>query len=240
MRAAAEYFQIPSVFVNGPGDEFVLHSFAAAELVNRLLPCGAEYVSATKQRAVHQRAVQADRPLGAGGGTHRLRQRGRHHGAGELHHQQRQDHALARAPSQPGDNRTTRPARRLEPGPRRRPAPTPSRRGRKQRRPARDANGADHAGDRARERNRGRARRSERAVARRATPRGTTPGTRPLRFEGDGGDGSVQSARHPPFGDRRRDPRRIPHVRYSATTRITTAAHRSRHGGSRRCRRPTR
>ena len=67
VRAAAEYFQIPSVFVNGPQDEFVLHSFAAAEVVNRLLPCGAEYVSATQARPVHQRAVQADRPLGAGG-----------------------------------------------------------------------------------------------------------------------------------------------------------------------------
>ena len=41
VRFAAEYFQIPSVFVNGPQNVIVLHSVAAAELVNRLLPCGA-------------------------------------------------------------------------------------------------------------------------------------------------------------------------------------------------------
>jgi hypothetical protein len=109
VRAAAEYFQIPSVFVNGPQDEFVLHSFAAVEVVNRLLPCGAKYVSAN----IHGPYINVlfkltDRP-GPGGGTH-----GCGSGAGTtarvnfIIRNGKITHWL-RAPSEPGDNPTKPP-----------------------------------------------------------------------------------------------------------------------------------
>jgi hypothetical protein len=109
VRAAAKYFQIPSVFVNGPGDEFVLHSLAAAEVVNRLLPCGARYVSATRRGPyINALFKLTDRP-GPGGGTH-----GCGSGAGTtarvnfIIKDGKITHWL-RAPSQPGDNRTKPP-----------------------------------------------------------------------------------------------------------------------------------
>jgi hypothetical protein len=108
VRAAAEYFQIPSVFVNGPQDSFVLHSFAAVELVNRLLPCGAEYVSATTRGPyINALFKLTDRP-GPGGESN-----GCGSGAGTtarvnfIISNGKITHWL-RAPSQPGDNRTTR------------------------------------------------------------------------------------------------------------------------------------
>jgi hypothetical protein len=70
VRTAAGYFQIPSVFYNGPGDEFVLHSLAAAELVNRLLPCGAEYVSATKRGPYINALFKLTDRSGPGGASH--------------------------------------------------------------------------------------------------------------------------------------------------------------------------
>jgi hypothetical protein len=110
VRAAAEYFQIPSVFVNGPEDVFVLHSFAAAVIINRLLPCGAEYVSATQRGAYIDALFKLTDRSGPGGGS-----RGCGSGAGTtarvnfIISDGKITHWL-RAPSQPGDNRTTPPA----------------------------------------------------------------------------------------------------------------------------------
>ena len=106
VRAAAAYFQIPSVFVNGPQDVFVLHSFAAAEVVNRLLPCGAEYVSATRRGPYINALFKLTDRSGPGGGTH-----GCGSGVGST---ARVDFIIVngkithwlRAPSQPGDNPT--------------------------------------------------------------------------------------------------------------------------------------
>jgi hypothetical protein len=111
VRAAAEYFQIPSVFVNGPQDVFVLHSFAAAEVVNRLLPCGAEYVSATQRGPYINALFKLTDRSGPGGGTH-----GCGSGAGTTARVNfiiingKITHWL-RAPSQPGDNPTKSPGR---------------------------------------------------------------------------------------------------------------------------------
>jgi hypothetical protein len=110
VQAAAEYFQIPSVFVNGPKDEFVLHSLAAAETINRLLPCGAEYVSATKRGAYIAALFKLTNRPGPGGGAN-----GCGSGVGTtarvnfIISDGKITHWL-RAPSLPGDNRTTPPA----------------------------------------------------------------------------------------------------------------------------------
>jgi hypothetical protein len=108
VRAAAEYFQIPSVFVNGPQDSFVLHSFAAVELVNRLLPCGAEYVSATQRGPYINALFKLTDRTGPGGAS-----TGCGNGAGTTARVNfiivdgKITHWL-RAPSQPGDKGTTR------------------------------------------------------------------------------------------------------------------------------------
>jgi hypothetical protein len=110
VRAAAGYFHIPSVFYNGPGDEFVLHSLAAAVLVNRLLPCGAEYVSATKRGPYIDALFKLTNRSGPGGASH-----GCANGTGTtarvnfIISNGKITHWL-RAPSQPGDNGTTPPA----------------------------------------------------------------------------------------------------------------------------------
>jgi hypothetical protein len=104
VRAAAEYFQIPSVFVNGPQDAFVIHSVAAAEVINRLLPCGAEYVSATQRGPYINALFKLTDRSGPGGGT-----RGCGSGAGTtarvnfIINNGKITHWL-RAPSLPGDN----------------------------------------------------------------------------------------------------------------------------------------
>jgi hypothetical protein len=68
VRAAARYFQVPSVFVNGPNEVLVLRSRAAVQVANRLLPCGAVYVSASRDgRYVNALFRLTDRP-GPGGG----------------------------------------------------------------------------------------------------------------------------------------------------------------------------
>jgi hypothetical protein len=68
VQAAAGYFQVPAVFVNGPDEVLVLHSRAAVEVANRLLPCGAVYVSAERRgRTVNALFRLTDRP-GPGGG----------------------------------------------------------------------------------------------------------------------------------------------------------------------------
>jgi hypothetical protein len=110
VRAAAQYFEIPSVFVNGPQDSFLLHSREAAVIVNRLLPCGAKFVSAKQQgQFVNALFTLTDRP-GPGGGP-----QGCGSGAGTT---ARVDFIIGdgkithwlRAPSEPGDNRTKPPA----------------------------------------------------------------------------------------------------------------------------------
>jgi hypothetical protein len=104
VRAAAEYFQIPSVFVNGPQDSFVLHSFAAVELVNKLLPCGAEYISSTERGPYINALFKLTDRSGPGGGS-----TGCASGTGTtarvnfIIHDGKITHWL-RAPSRPGDN----------------------------------------------------------------------------------------------------------------------------------------
>ena len=106
VRAAAGYFQIPSVFVNGPGDALVIHSLAAAEVINRLLPCGAKYVSATTHGPYVNALFKLTDRAGPGGGTH-----GCGSGSGTtarvnfIIKNGKITHWL-RAPSQPGDNPT--------------------------------------------------------------------------------------------------------------------------------------
>ena len=109
VRAAAAYFQIPSVFVNGPGDEFVLHSLAGAEAVNRLLPCGAQYISATQRGPYINALFKLTDRSGPGGGSHSCGT-----GVGTT---ARVDFIISdgkithwlRAPSLPGDNRRSSP-----------------------------------------------------------------------------------------------------------------------------------
>jgi hypothetical protein len=106
VRAASEYFQIPSVFVNGPEDEFVLHNLAAVEFVNRLLPCGAQYVSASQRGHYINALFKLTNRPGPGGGPHSC--------AGGVGTTARVDFIISggkithwlRAPSQRGDNRT--------------------------------------------------------------------------------------------------------------------------------------
>ena len=107
VRAAAEYFQIPSVFVNGPQDSFVLHSFAAAEVVNRLLPCGAKYVSATERGPYINALFElTDRPGPGGGSSDCSSGPGTTARVNFIINDGKITHWL-RAPSQPGDSRAT-------------------------------------------------------------------------------------------------------------------------------------
>ena len=48
VRAAAGYFEIPSVFADGPGPALTIHSLAEATAANQALPCGATFISAAK------------------------------------------------------------------------------------------------------------------------------------------------------------------------------------------------
>ncbi len=48
VRAAAGYFQIPSVFAPGPDQEVTLRSLHDAETVNAELPCGAKLISVVR------------------------------------------------------------------------------------------------------------------------------------------------------------------------------------------------
>ena len=50
VRAAAGYFRVPSEFINGPGDAYVIHSLGAAVAINAQLPCGAKLISVKQQR----------------------------------------------------------------------------------------------------------------------------------------------------------------------------------------------
>ena len=70
VQAAAAYFHVPSVFVNGPDEVLVLRSRAAVEVANRLLPCGAVYVSANREgRFVNALFRLTNRPGPGGGGN---------------------------------------------------------------------------------------------------------------------------------------------------------------------------
>ena len=48
VHGAARFFQIPSVFVDGPGAVTAIHSLAEAVSVNEALPCGARLISASQ------------------------------------------------------------------------------------------------------------------------------------------------------------------------------------------------
>ena len=116
VRAAAAYFQIPSVFVNGPDDAYVLRNLRAAELVNRLLPCGAQYISASQQgRFINALFKLTDRPGpgggpdGCGGGAGSTARVNFIIRGGKITH-------WLRAPSQPGDQGTTPPDTSTAPG----------------------------------------------------------------------------------------------------------------------------
>jgi hypothetical protein len=105
IQAAAGYFRLPAVFVNGPEEELVLHSRSQVLTVNRLLPCGAVYVSARQQRHTIDALFRlTDRP-GPGGGPN-----GCGDGVGTtarvnfVIHNGKITHWL-RAPSLPGDRR---------------------------------------------------------------------------------------------------------------------------------------
>jgi hypothetical protein len=49
VRAAARYFRIPSVFIDGPGPAITIRSLTQAEVANAALPCGAEFLSAAQR-----------------------------------------------------------------------------------------------------------------------------------------------------------------------------------------------
>jgi hypothetical protein len=48
VRAAARYFRIPSVFIDGPGPAITIRSLTQAVVANAALPCGAEFLSAAQ------------------------------------------------------------------------------------------------------------------------------------------------------------------------------------------------
>ena len=83
----------------------MLHNLAAAEVVNRLLPCGAEYVSASQRGHYINALFKLTDRTGPGGGPHSC--------AGGVGTTARVDFIISggkithwlRAPSQPGDNR---------------------------------------------------------------------------------------------------------------------------------------
>ena len=187
----------------------MLHSVAAAVFVNRLLPCGAEYVSATKRGPyINALFKLTDRSGPAGPPTVA---RHRHHRAGELHHHQRQDHALAQS-SEPAGRQPRQVRLRQLDETRRHPAPAPSRRGRRRLRshPRRAPCRRRHRQARAPPPERLSERGAPFGDGQSASTSGNACGHDDYDAEGDGGDGSLQGARYLPFGDRRRGPRRIP------------------------------
>jgi hypothetical protein len=105
VQAAASYFAVPVVFYNGPEEKLVLQSRSQVLTVNRLLPCGAVYVSAKREHHVIDALFRlTDRP-GPGGGPN-----GCGDGVGTT---ARVDFVISdgkithwlRAPSEPGDGR---------------------------------------------------------------------------------------------------------------------------------------
>jgi hypothetical protein len=69
VRAAARYFKIPSVFVDGPGPAVTIRSLTDAEQANAALPCGAKFISAVRGGPfIHALFRLTGRP-GPGGST---------------------------------------------------------------------------------------------------------------------------------------------------------------------------
>ena len=68
VRAAARYFKIPSVFVDGPGPALTIHSLAQAEAANEGLPCGATLISAVQRGPFVKALFRLTARPGPGGG----------------------------------------------------------------------------------------------------------------------------------------------------------------------------
>ncbi|HWF71751.1 MAG TPA: hypothetical protein VG186_00305 [Solirubrobacteraceae bacterium] len=49
LNTAAQYFALPSEFVNGPADVIAIHTEADARIANASLPCGAVLISAARR-----------------------------------------------------------------------------------------------------------------------------------------------------------------------------------------------
>lgn len=104
VQVAAGYFRIPSLFANGPGDTFVLRSLQEAVVVNRLLPCGATYISSERHGELINALFRLSDRRGPGGGPG-----GCGSGAGQTARvvftiDNGKITRWVRAPSQPGDN----------------------------------------------------------------------------------------------------------------------------------------
>ena len=66
-RVSSTHGDVGAAF-SGDVDEFVLHTFAEVEIVNRLLPCGAEYISATQRGPYINALFKLTNRTGPGGG----------------------------------------------------------------------------------------------------------------------------------------------------------------------------
>jgi hypothetical protein len=115
VRAAARYFKIPSVFVNGAGPAITIHSLAQAEAANAALPCGAKFISAARGGPfIHALFRLTGRP-GPGGSTCGT-------GAGQTARtnfiiRSGRITVWLRAPDQPGDNGSPGTGAPATPGP---------------------------------------------------------------------------------------------------------------------------
>jgi hypothetical protein len=115
VRAAARYFKIPSVFVNGAGPAITIHSLAQAEAANAALPCGAKFISAARGGPfIHALFRLTGRP-GPGGSTCGT-------GAGQTARtnfiiKSGRITVWLRAPDQPGDNGSPGTGAPATPGP---------------------------------------------------------------------------------------------------------------------------
>ena len=115
--AAARYFKIPSVLVDGSGPALTIRNLAQAEAANASLPCGARFISATQRGPFVNVLFRLTGRPGPGGGSCNP-------GVGQT---ARTDFVIKagritvwlRAPDQPGDNGSP------GPGPGTTPAPGP-------------------------------------------------------------------------------------------------------------------
>jgi hypothetical protein len=104
VRTAAQYFQIPSVFADGPGAVTAIHSLADAVNANEALPCGARLISASQHGPYIDGLFRLTGRTGPGGSDCGS-------GAGQTARTFfliRAGHILqwVRAPDEPGDNGT--------------------------------------------------------------------------------------------------------------------------------------
>jgi hypothetical protein len=115
VQTAARYFQIPSVFADGPGAVTAIHSHADAVNVNEALPCGARLISASQHGPYVDGLFRLTGRTGPGGSTCGS-------GAGQTARTFfliRAGHIVqwVRAPDEPGDNGTpTTPSTPSTPG----------------------------------------------------------------------------------------------------------------------------